>query len=115
MRKVALMMNNFEEMQKLSQDNMTAAMNMFGEWNKGWQAIAAEFSDYTKRSFEDGTATFEKLASAKSIEQAIEIQTSYAKRSYDEYMHQMTKIGGMYANVAKEAFKPMEKAMQSVR
>ncbi len=109
------MMKNFEEMQKLGQDNMTAAMNMFGEWNKGWQAIAAEFSDYTKRSFEDGTATMEKLASAKSIEQAIEIQTSYAKRSYDEYMHQMTKIGSMYANVAKEAYKPMEKMMQSVR
>ena len=109
------MMKNFEDMQRLGQDNMAATMNMIGEWNKGWQAIAAEFSDYTKRSFEDGTATFEKLAAAKSIEQAIEIQTSYAKRSYDEYMHQMTKIGSMYANVAKEAYKPMEKMMQSVR
>ena len=55
--------------------NVDAAMKVFGEWNKGWQAIAAEMTDYTKRSFEESTATFEKLLSAKSVEQAIEIQT----------------------------------------
>ena len=71
-------------------------MKMIGDWNKGWQAIAAEMSDYSKRSFEDGTATFEKLLGAKSLEQAFEIQTSFAKRAYDDYMHQMTKIGSMY-------------------
>ena len=68
-------MKNFEDFQKLGQTNIDTAMKMFGEWNKGWQAIAAEMTDYTKRSFEEGTATFEKLLSAKSVEQAIEIQT----------------------------------------
>jgi hypothetical protein len=106
---------NFEDMQKLSQTNMDTAMKAFGEWNKGWQAIAAEITDYTKKSFEEGTATFEKLASAKSVEQAIEIQTGYAKRAYDGYMHQMSKIGGMYAELAKEAYKPVEKALQNGR
>jgi hypothetical protein len=109
------MIKNFEDMQKLSQTNMDTVMKAFGEWNKGWQAIAAEMTDYTKKSFEEGTATFEKLASAKSVEQAIEIQTGYAKRAYDGYMHQMSKIGGMYAELAKEAYKPMEKALQNGR
>jgi hypothetical protein len=108
-------MKNFEDIQKLSQNSMDTAMKMFGEWNKGWQTIAAEMTDYTKRSFEESTATFEKLMSVKSVEQAVEIQTGYAKRAYDTYMHQMSKIGGMYADLAKEAYKPVEKAMQSVR
>jgi hypothetical protein len=111
------MMKNMslDDFQKFGQHNMDAAMKMFGEWNKGWQAIAAEMSDYTKRSFEEGTATFEKLLSAKSMEQAIEIQTGYAKRAYDGYMHQLSKLGGMYAELAKETYKPVEKAMQSAR
>jgi len=109
------MIKNFEDMQKLSQTNMDTVMKAFGEWNKGWQAIAAEMTDYTKKSFEEGTATFEKLASAKSVEQAIEIQTGYAKRAYDGYMHQMSKIGGMYAELAKEAYRPVEKALQNGR
>ncbi len=101
-----------EEFQKLNEQNMEASMKLMGEWSKGWQAIAAEMTDYTRRSFEDTTATFEKLMAAKSLDQAFEIQSSFAKRAYDEYMHQMTKVGGMYANMAKDATKPLEKAFQ---
>ena len=108
-------MKPFEDFQKLGQTNVDAAMKVFGEWNKGWQAIAAEMTDYSKRSFENSSATFEKLVSSRSIEQMMEIQTTYAKRAYDEYMHQLTKIGGMYAELAKEAYRPMERALQNGR
>ncbi|HEY7551254.1 MAG TPA: phasin family protein [Hyphomicrobiaceae bacterium] len=109
------MIKNFEGFQKLGQQNVDVAMRMFGEWSRGWQAIATEMTDYSKRSFEEGTATVEKLLSAKSFEQAVEIQTGYAKRAYDDYMHQVTKIGGLYADLAKEAYKPVEKALQGTR
>lgn len=109
------MINNFQDFQKFGQANVDTAMKLFGDWNKGWQAIAAEMTDYSKRAFEDGTSTFEKLASAKSLEQALEIQTSFAKRAYDDYMHQMAKIGSMYTNLAKDAYKPVEKAFQNGR
>lgn len=109
------MINNFQDFQKLGQTNVDAAMRMWGDWSKGWQAIAAEVGDYQKRAFEEGTATFEKLLAAKSLEQAFEIQTNYAKRAYDEYMQQMTKIGGMYTNLAKDAYKPVEKVFQNGR
>jgi hypothetical protein len=102
------MINNVD-VQKLGQENLDRAMRMFGDWNKSWQTIAAEVSDYSKRSFEQGTQTFEKLLAAKSMEQAIEIQTSYARRAYDDYMQEMTKLGGMYANIAREAYKPLER------
>jgi hypothetical protein len=107
------MIKNFEDFQKLGQQNVDTAMKLMGEWSKGWQAIAAEMTDYTKRSFEEGTATVEKLLSAKSFEQAVEIQTGYAKRAYDDYMHQVSKIGGLYAELAKEAYRPVEKALQN--
>lgn len=113
--KVRNMIKGIEDFQKLGQTNMDASMKLFGEMTKNWQAIAAEMSDYTKRSFEDGTATFEKILGAKSLEQVVDLQTKYVKRSYDEYMHQMTKIGGMYAALAKEAYRPMEKLMQGQR
>ena len=106
---------NFDDLQRLGQHNVDTAMKLSGEWNKGLQAIAAEMTDYTKRSFEESAATFEKLLSAKSVAQAIEIQTGFAKRAYDGYLHHVSKIGGMYAELAKEAYKPVEKAMQGAR
>jgi len=102
------MIKKFENVQKLGQSNVDSTMRMFGDWNQNWQAIAAEMGDYTKRSFEEGSATLEKLMASKSVEQAVQIQTSYAKRVYDDYVQLMTKIGGIYTNMAKEAYKPME-------
>lgn len=107
------MIKNLEDVQKLSQTNLDNSMKMWGDWTKSWQAIAAEMTDYTKRSFEEGTQTFEKLLGAKTVEQALEIQTSYAKKAYDEYMREMNKIGTMYADIAKEAYKPVEKVFQA--
>lgn len=90
------MIKSFEDLQKLGQSNTDTAMRLVGEWSKGWQTIATEMSDYSKRSFEEGTATFEKMLSAKSIEQAVEIQSSYAKKAYEDYVQQMSKIGAFY-------------------
>lgn len=109
------MVKPYDDMQRINQAGVDSAMKMMGEWGKNWQAIAAEMTDYTKRSFEDGTKTLEKLMSAKSMEQALEIQSTYAKRSYDDYMQQITKLGGMYTELAKEAYRPVEKAMQGAR
>lgn len=109
------MMKPFDEFQKLSQGNVDNAMKMFGDWTKGWQAIAAESTDYMKRSFEDGTQTMEKLMNARSMEQAFEIQSSYAKRAYEEYMHQIQKISGMYTDFAKDAYRPLERTFQNGR
>lgn len=109
------MIKNLDDVQKLNQANMDAAMNMLGEWGRNWQAIAVEMQDYSKRSLEDGTQTFEKLISANSMEQVLEIQQSYARRAFADYMHQCSKLSGMYVDLAKEAAKPMERLMQSQR
>jgi hypothetical protein len=102
-------------MQKMNQAGVDNAKKFMGEFGKSWQAIAAEMTDYTKRSFEDGTHTMEKLMSAKSMEQAFEIQSNYAKRAYEEYVAQMTKLGTLYTEMAKEAYRPLERSMQSGR
>ena len=105
------MFNNFEDVQKMSKDNMDATMKSFGALSKATQAIAAEVADYSKKSFEDGTKVMEKLLGAKSIDKAIEIQTDYAKTAYEGFVAQATKIGELYADFAKETYKPFEAYM----
>ncbi len=75
---------------------------------KGFQAIAAEVTNYSKKSFEDGTAAVERLLGAKTVEKAIEIQSEYAKTAYEGFVAQATKLGELYADLAKEAYKPFE-------
>ena len=102
------MLKNFEDFQRLGKDNVDVAMKQFGTVSKGWQAIAAEFADYSKKSFEDGSAALEKLFGAKSLEKAIEVQSEYVKGAYEGFVAQTTKFGELYTDLAKETYKPLE-------
>jgi phasin family protein len=103
-----IMLTNFDDFQKLGKDNMDVCMKQFGTVSKGWQAIATEFADYSKKSFEEGTATLEKLLGAKSLEKAIEIQSAYAKSAYETFVAEATKMSELYTDLAKESYKPLE-------
>ena len=100
-----------EDFQKMGKDNYDAVLRSYGELNKCFQAIGARVTDYSKRAFEDATRAFEQLVGAKSIEHAIEIQSQYAKKAYDSWVAEASKLGEMYAAVARDAYKPVEKAM----
>src|SRR5262245_14323593 len=104
------MEQQFEEFQKVGKNGFDAAVRSFGEVNKGFQAIAAEWTGYSKRAFEDGTRAFEQMIGAKSIDQAIEIQSQYAKKAYDNYVAEVSKLGEMYAGLARNAYEPVKSA-----
>jgi phasin family protein len=102
------MLKNVDEMQKLGKDNVEAAVKAFGATSKGFQAIAAEVTNYSKKSFEDGAAAVERLLGAKTLEKAIEIQSEYAKTAYEGFVAEATKLGELYADLAKQAYRPFE-------
>jgi hypothetical protein len=102
------MVKNFEDMQKVSKDNLDATMKSFGALSRSAQAIATEMADYTKKSFEDGSKALERLFGAKTLEKAIEIQTDFAKTSYESFVAEATKLGELYVDLAKETYKPFE-------
>jgi len=97
-----------EEFQRIGKDGFDASVRSLGEVNKGFQAIATTVADYSKTAFEDGTRAFEQLIGAKSFEQALEIQSQYAKKAFDAYIAQASKLGEMYVDLARSAYKPVE-------
>jgi len=100
-----------DQMQKFSKDSMDMALTSFGVWTKNAQAVASEIADYSKKSFEDSTAAWEKLLGAKSLEKAMEVQSEYLKSSYEDFVAQSTKLRELYVDLAKEAYKPFEGAL----
>jgi len=102
------MIKNFDDMQKMSNANVDATVQSFEGVTKATQAIATEIADYTKLSFESGTKTMENLLSAKSLDKVIEVQTESARAAYDNYVSEVTKLGELYSDLAREAFKPYQ-------
>ena len=75
---------------------------------EGIQAIATAYGDFTKKSYEDTKSFVEKLSGVKSLDKAIEVQTEYAKSAYESFVAESQKIAGLYTDLVKQSYKPLE-------
>jgi len=48
--------------------------------------------------------------SAKSLEKALEVQSQYLRSSCEDFVAEASKLGELYVNLAKQAYKPFEGA-----
>jgi hypothetical protein len=106
---------SFEDFQKFSKEQLEALTAASTTLSKGLQDIAAESTDYSKKAFAAGSAMFEKLLGARTVESAIQIQTEYAKQAYEGFVAQATKVSELYARVASDALKPVTTAYANVQ
>ena len=107
-RERVTMIKNFEDMQKVGKDNMDASMKAMGAVSKGFQAIAVETADFAKKAFEQGTAANERLATARSLDKVMEVQSDYLKSAYEGFVTQSAKVGQLYVDLAQELYRPIE-------
>lgn len=101
-------MVKIEEIQQYGKEQFDAAVASANSFSGSVQAIATAYGDYAKKSVEDGKSFFEKLSGVKSLDKAIEVQTEYAKSSYETFVAESQKIGELYSDLAKQAYKPFE-------
>lgn len=102
------MATGMEEIQKLGKSNVDVALKSAGVVSRALQQIAAESADYTKKSFDAGTQAFEKMLAARSLDKAVEVQSDFMRATYEGYVGQVTRMGEIFADMAKDAYKPYE-------
>ena len=108
------MVKGLEDLQKFGKDNLEATLKAFDAYARNVQSIAQEVADYSKKSLDEGTRTAEKLFGAKSFENAIEIQNAYLKSAYEGFVSEATKLSSLYADLARETYKPFESQFAKV-
>jgi hypothetical protein len=79
------------------------------------QAIAAEASDYSRRSLENRSSFVAKLLGATTFESTIQVQSEHAKTSYAGFIAYLMRMAELRASLAKTFFKPIETAITKVQ
>ncbi|WP_102958477.1 phasin family protein [Mangrovicella endophytica] len=105
-------MNIYEEAGKAGKDAMDNALRSLSAMSLGFQQLAAETSDFTKRSYEQSSQAFGQLAQVRSLEKAVELQNEFAKSAYQAWVSQATKVGEICSDMARESYKPFETALE---
>ncbi|MBK3662847.1 phasin family protein [Bradyrhizobium diazoefficiens] len=97
-----------EDFQNYGKEHFETCVASATSVQHGLQAIASAYGDYTKKSFEDTKSFVEKLSGVKSLDKAMEAQTDFARSAYETFVAESQKIAGLYSDLAKQAFKPVE-------
>lgn len=74
----------------------------------GAQAIALAYGDYTRKSWLNGRFLVERLITARSFDEAIEIQGEFARQAYANFVAHSERICELYGAWAQQCFRPFE-------
>jgi phasin family protein len=96
-----------------SKDTAEAVMKSAAAAGKGVETINNEFYAYAKQSLEDSIAAGKAMLGAKSVHEAIELQTGFAKSAFENYVAELTKFNRLFTATAKDSFAPLESRAQA--
>jgi phasin family protein len=80
---------------------------------KGAESLHNEIYAYTKLSMEDSIAAGKAILGAKSVHEAVELQTGFAKAAFENYVAELTKFNQLFTATAKESFAPLQGRAQA--
>ena len=74
------------------------------------QTIANAYRDYTRKSFEEFGSFFEQLSGVRSLDKAMEVQTEFVKRAYENSVAESRKIRELHSKLARQTLDPFHLA-----
>jgi hypothetical protein len=72
------------------------------------QTIANAYVDYTRKSLQESRFFVEKLMGVRSFDNAIQVQTEFARQSLTNFVAESQKICELYGKLATQIFRPWE-------
>jgi hypothetical protein len=72
------------------------------------RTIADAYGDYSKKSLEQTSSFVAKLAGARSLANAFELQTAFAREAYETFMEQSRRIRELHRELAKQRLTKLE-------
>lgn len=95
------------ELNAHSKKNLEALVASTTAAAKGAEALGAHAVAYSKQALEDQVAAARSLAGAKSFQEAVELQTGFAKAALEGYLANFGKITEVVSDSVKETVKPL--------
>lgn len=95
------------EVNTYSKKNLEAVVASVTAATKGAEALGAQVMAFSKKSMEDQVAAAKALAGAKSVQEAVELQTAWVKAAIEGYMAEASKMGEVVAASVKDSVKPL--------
>ena len=105
------MMNSTVDFATIGKENLEAFTASSKIWMAGVQDLTQQFAATAKASFDESVATFKALTAVKSVQEAIDLQTSYSKAAVAKALAESTKLTEASMKLTEQALAPITARM----
>jgi phasin family protein len=104
---------NYDTVLTYGKDTVEAYVKSATVAGKGFETINSELYSYSKDAIEESIAAGKAILGSKSIHEAFELQTDFAKSAFDTYVSELTKFSELFSSTAKDSFAPLQGRVQA--
>ena len=97
----------YAELTDLGRENFAAVLRANAAFTEGMEAIGKEVMAYARNSLETAAGAATALLAAQTLEDVVQLNSDFAKASFDRMIAGSTKLSEMGVKVANEALAPI--------
>ena len=95
------------QLNDVSKRNLEAMASSISAATRGAEALGAQAMSYGKSSMEQSAEAARALTAAKSVQEAVELQTNYARTALETYLAEMNRMSETVAASVKDSLAPL--------
>jgi len=97
-----------------SQRNIKAYFESAAIAGEALKTIGREISFYSKKSGEESIAVTKAIMNSKSITEALELQTNFARMTFGAYVGQLKILHGLFVDATEETLAPVHSRFEAL-
>jgi phasin family protein len=101
------MMKTTEDFVAFGQANLEAFVKSGQIWSAGVQELTKQIATSAKASFDESVSTFKAMSTAKSVKEAIDLQSTFAKAALEKAMAESNKLTDASIKLTEQTLAPI--------
>jgi phasin family protein len=98
---------SYEDLSKFSKENLDAYVAAGTTVAKGFETISRAWVSFAQETFDASAQVAKAMLTAKTLREAVDVQTDFAKTTFDKLVSEGTKVSELSVKVANEAAEPI--------
>ena len=101
------MMKSTEDLVAFGQANLEAFVKSGQIWSAGVQELTKQIATTAKASFDESISTFKAMSTAKSVKEAMDLQSNFAKAALEKAMAESNKLTDASIKLTEQTLAPI--------
>ena len=104
----AAFFKGYDEVATLNKQNVEAMVKAGDVLTKGCETVGKAYFDFAQASAEASVEATKAMMGAKTVKDFVDIQSDFARTSFDNFMAESSRLSEMTVKLANEAFAPLQ-------